>query len=60
MEEQDLEPRTQRKKLKDLEVMSIEALEEYIGEMEAEIERARAEIAAKRDHRSAAEDVFKK
>lgn len=59
MEEQDLEPRTQRKKLKDLEVMSIEALEEYIGEMEAEIERARAEIAAKRDHRSAAEDVFK-
>lgn len=59
MEEQDLEPRTQRKKLKDLEVMSIEALEEYIAEMEAEIERARAEIAAKRDHRSAAEDVFK-
>ncbi len=60
MEEQDLEPRTQRKKLKDLEVMSIEALEEYIAEMEAEIERARAEIAAKRDHRSAAEDVFKR
>ncbi len=59
MEEQDLEPRTQRKKLKDLEVMSIEALEEYIAEMEAEIERAQAEIAAKRDHRSAAEDVFK-
>jgi len=60
MEEQDLEPRTQRKKPKDLEVMSIEALEEYIAEMEAEIERARAEIAAKRDHRSAAEDVFKR
>lgn len=57
MEEQDLEPRTQPK---DLEVMSIEALEEYIAEMEAEIERARAEIAAKRDYRSAAEDVFKK
>lgn len=60
MEEQDLEPRTQRKKPKDLEVMSIEALEEYIAEMEAEIERARAEIAAKQDYRSAAEDVFKK
>ncbi len=60
MEEQDLEPRTQRKKPKDLEIMSIEALEEYIAEMEAEIERARAEIAAKRDYRSAAEDVFKK
>jgi hypothetical protein len=27
MEEQDLEPRTKRKKLKDLEVMSIEALQ---------------------------------
>ncbi len=60
MEEQDLEPRTQRKKPKDLEVMSIDALEDYIAEMEAEIERARAEIAAKKDHRSAAEDVFKR
>jgi uncharacterized small protein (DUF1192 family) len=59
MEEQDLEPRTKRKKLKDLEIMSIEALEEYIAEMESEIERARAEIASKKDHRSAAEDVFK-
>lgn len=59
MEEQDLEPRTKRKKLKDLEVMSIEALEEYIAEMESEIERARVEITSKTDHRSAAEDVFK-
>ena len=60
MEEQDLEPQHKRKKPKDLDVMSIEALEEYIAEMEAEIERARAAISAKKDHRSAAEDIFKR
>lgn len=60
MDEQDLEPLTKRKKLKDLDVMSIEALEEYIAGMEAEIERARAAIAAKQSHKAAAEDFFKK
>lgn len=60
MEEQDLEPRTKRQKPKDLEVMSVEALNEYIAELEAEIERARAEIAKKQDSRAAAESVFRK
>ena len=60
MEEQDLEPRTKRQKPKDLEVMSVEALHEYIAGLEAEIERARAEIAKKQDSRAAAESVFRK
>ena len=60
MDEQDLEPLTKRKKLKDLEVMSVDALNEYIAGLEAEIERARAQIALKQDHRSVAESVFKK
>lgn len=60
MEEQDLEPRTKRLKPKDLEVMSVEALNEYIAGLEAEIERARAEIAKKQDSRAAAESVFRK
>jgi len=60
MEEQDLEPLTKRQKPKDLEVMSVEALNEYIAGLEAEIERARAEIAKKQDSRAAAESVFRK
>jgi uncharacterized small protein (DUF1192 family) len=59
MDEQDFEPQTKRPKPKDLEVMSINALNEYIAGLEAEIERARAEIAKKQDSRSAAESVFK-
>ena len=59
MDEQDFEPQTKRPKPKDLEVMSIDALNEYIAGLEAEIERARAEIAKKQDSRSAAESVFK-
>ena len=60
MDEQDLEPLTKRKKLKDLDIMSIEALNEYIAGLEAEIERARAAIAAKQSHKVAAESFFKK
>ena len=59
MDESELEPLTKKPKPKDLEVMSIEALNEYIADLEAEIERARAEIDAKHDHRSQAESVFK-
>ena len=60
MDEQDLEPLTKRKKLKDLDVMSVGALKDYIASLEAEIERARAAIAAKQSHKAAAESFFKK
>jgi len=47
MEEEDLVPKTLRVKPTDLEPMSVEALQEYILELEAEIERIRAEIKAR-------------
>ena len=59
-DEQELEPRTKRQKPKDLDVMSIEALNDYIATLEAEIERARGAIAAKQSHKAAAESFFKK
>lgn len=43
----------------DLDMMSIEALGEYIEELEAEIARVRDKIAAKKDARGAAESFFK-
>jgi uncharacterized small protein (DUF1192 family) len=60
IDEQDLEPRTKRQKPKDLDVMSVDALKEYIVGLEAEIERARAAIASKTSHKAAAEFFFKK
>jgi uncharacterized small protein (DUF1192 family) len=59
MDLEDLEPRKQKPPPKDLEVMSIEALHEYIGEMEEEIARVREAIAAKEKARLGAESVFK-
>ena len=44
----------------DLQVMSIEELEDYITELEAEIERVRAAIGAKTSHRGTADSVFKR
>ena len=45
---------------RDLEVMSILELEDYIGELEAEIERVRAAIGAKTSHRGTADGIFKR
>jgi uncharacterized small protein (DUF1192 family) len=60
IEEGDLVPRNQPKKLKDLTLMGITELEEYIAALEAEADRARAEIAAKQKQRSGAEALFKR
>ena len=54
------EPRDVKPKPKDLEVMSIEALGEYIAELEAEIARVREAIAEKSTARQDAESVFNK
>lgn len=59
IDEEDLQPRTARPKPRDLEPLSIEALEGYIGELEAEIARVRAAIEVKRRHRGAADAFFK-
>ncbi|MEE2761336.1 MAG: DUF1192 domain-containing protein [Pseudomonadota bacterium] len=60
MDTDDLEPAAEKTQTKDLEVMSIEALGEYIAELEGEITRARAEIALKGRARDGAEAVFRK
>jgi uncharacterized small protein (DUF1192 family) len=60
MDLDDLEPIKKKPPLKNLEVMSIEALGEYIDELKGEIARVEAEIAAKRKARAGAESVFKK
>ena len=60
MEEPDLEPRAKRPKLRDLDVMSVAALNDYIAEMEAEIARVRAAIEAKQSWRSQADTFFKR
>jgi uncharacterized small protein (DUF1192 family) len=60
MDEEDLLPQRQTPKPKDLTLLGIAELEEYIAGLEAEIARARAEIAAKQSHRGGAEALFKR
>lgn len=60
MDESDLEPRRRMPQPKNLEPLSIAELEAYIAELGAEIERARAEIDAKRRQRTGAEAIFKR
>ncbi len=60
MDGDDLKPQKQKPAPKNLEEMSIEALEEYIAELEAEIARIREAIAGKQDARAGAEQFFKK
>ena len=59
MEFEDLEPRKAAPKPKDLDALSIEELTDYIAELEAEIARAKAKIAAKEAHRTGAAALFK-
>ena len=45
---------------RDIENLSIEHLEDYISELETEITRVKADIAAKKSHANDAENLFKK
>lgn len=60
MEPEDLEPKKQKPAPKNLDELSIEALREYIAELEAEIERVRQSIGAKEKARAGAEQVFRR
>ena len=60
MDESDLEPRMRAPAKKNLEALSVTELEAYIVELEGEIERARAVIAARQRQRSGAEALFKR
>ena len=60
MDLDDLEPRKQQPKPKDLEVMGVDELEAYLGELEAEANRVREKIAAKKAYLSGADALFKR
>ena len=60
MELDDLEPTKKKPEPRNLDPMSIFELEEYITELEAEIERVRRDIAAKQAQHGAAESLFRK
>jgi uncharacterized small protein (DUF1192 family) len=60
MDEEDLLPQRQPKKPKDLTLLGVAELEEYISGLESEIARARAEIAVKQRQRTGAEALFKR
>ena len=59
MDLEDLEPRTKKPKPKDLEGLGVEELEAYLAKLEAEAERVREKIAAKKAYLSGADSLFK-
>jgi uncharacterized small protein (DUF1192 family) len=56
----DLEPPKPVAKPRDLQVMSVRELEEYIADLEQEIARADEMIAKKQAHKSGVEALFGK
>ena len=60
MDESELEPRHKRAQPKDLSLLGVEELENYIAELETEIARVRVEITAKLGQRRGAEALFKR
>ena len=58
MDPDDLEPRAATPKPRNLEAMGIEELEAYIADLGAEIDRAKAAIAAKQKQKAAADRLF--
>jgi uncharacterized small protein (DUF1192 family) len=59
MDIEELEPQKKKPQPRNLEVLSIEELNNYIDEMKAEIRRVEEKIAAKKAHLSAASGLFK-
>jgi len=60
MDWEELEPKNKKQPLKDLEVMSIEAIGEYIDDLNEEIVRCEKEIEKKNAAKAGAEAFFKK
>ena len=60
MDLDDLEPQKKPKELKNLEVMSVDSLNDYIAELEEEIIRVQSAISLKKSAKEGAESFFKK
>lgn len=56
----DLDPRQKKTQPKNLDVMNVEDLKEYVVTLKAELERVEAKIKAKQSHAAAAASLFKK
>ncbi|MCY4397325.1 MAG: DUF1192 domain-containing protein [Rhodospirillaceae bacterium] len=59
MDTDDLDPVAHPAGKPDMDLMSIGELNDYIAGLQAEIDRARAAIAAKQNYKSGAESFFK-
>ena len=60
MDDEDPMPGRKPAPLKDLSLLGIAELEDYIAGLESEIARAQAEIAEKKKHRGGAEALFRR
>lgn len=56
----DTEPKNRKRTLKPLDSLSVGELAEYIADLQAEIVRAEAEMAKKKNHMAAVDALFKK
>ena len=59
MDLDDLAPAPKKKEIKNLDVLSVEALHEYILELEEEIQRIKEAIILKEGARTNADSFFK-
>lgn len=59
MDIEDIDPKTKKPKLRNLDPLGVEELQNYIAELQEEIARVEADIAKKKKHLSAAESLFK-
>jgi uncharacterized small protein (DUF1192 family) len=56
----DLDPGQKKSQPRNLDVMNVEDLEEYVAALKAELQRVDAKIKAKRSHAAAAASLFRK
>ncbi len=59
MDIEELEPQKKKAAPRDLDAMGVEQLEEYLAELEAEVERVGAKITEKKDYLAGAQAFFK-
>ena len=59
MEPDDLDPKTKKAHKRNLDPLSVDELQNYIAELQAEITRVEEDIARKKNHLTEAERLFK-
>lgn len=59
MFDEEIDPKKKKPGPKPLDIMSVKELEDYIGDLKAEITRVEGEISKKNAHKNAASAFFK-